>query len=77
MKMLTDESIAVALNDFIIDKWGDKHGHYKAAARALNTGQTDLSLMVHGKRPPTRRVLAAMGLQKVSAYVPLPPKETK
>lgn len=75
MTLYTDKTIAVALDDHITEKWGDKHGHYKIAARAFNTGQVELSLMVHGKRPPTRRVLAAMGLQKITAYVPIEAKE--
>lgn len=70
MTMYTDKNIAVVLDDYISEKWGDKHGHYKIAARALDTGQAELSLMVHGKRPPTRRVLAALGLKKITAYVP-------
>lgn len=74
MSIYTDKTIAVVLDDYISEKWGDKHGHYKIAARALDTGQAELSLMVHGKRPPTRRVLDAMGLERISAYVP---KETK
>lgn len=70
MTLYTSQSIAVALDDYITEKWGDKHGHYKLAARGLETGQVELSLMVHGKRPPTRRILNAMGLEKIVAYVP-------
>jgi hypothetical protein len=74
VSIYTEKTIAVALDDYISEKWGDKHGHYKIAARALETGQAELSLMVHGKRPPTRRILNAMGLERISAYVP---KETR
>jgi len=70
MKAYTDKDIAAALQEYISTQWGTKHGRYKAAARALEVGHVELSMMVHGHRAPPRRVLQAMGLERVVTYVP-------
>ena len=69
MSTYTDKDIAVALQDYIAANWGDKQGRYKAAARALGVHPVPLSMMVHGRRAPTRLVLQAMGLERVVTYV--------
>jgi hypothetical protein len=69
MSAYTDKDIAAALQEFITAQWGEKQGRYKAAARAMGVGQVEISMMVHGHRPPPRRVLQAMGLERVVTYV--------
>ena len=67
--MFDSQTIAQAVQRHIDAKYGAKHGYDKVAAYELGMHKVSLSLILHGKRPPPKKVLDEMGLKKVVMYV--------
>jgi len=65
----TSETIGQEVQRHIDAKYGAKHGYDKVAAYEFGIHRVSLSLILHGKRPPPKKVLDEMGLEKVVMYV--------
>lgn len=70
----TPETIGQEVQRHIDAKWGAKHGYDQVAAYELGIHKVTLSLILHGKRQPPKKVLDEMGLEKVVMYVRKEPK---
>ena len=67
--MFDSQTIAQAVQRHIDAKWGAKRGFDQVAAYDLGIHRNNLSLILHGKYPPPKKLLDEMGLKKVVMYV--------